>query len=101
MCVCMCVSVCVCVCVCVYYEGKNIHEEAARVLQEGLHECAQRGELDFEALLMVEVAEIEAQRGKTDDSLAMLQVLTQTQTFLVLYVKHNVGGSILTLGFPD
>ncbi|XP_030294030.1 cilia- and flagella-associated protein 54 isoform X2 [Sparus aurata] len=55
------------------FEGKNIHEEAARALQEGLHECAQRGELNFEALLMVEGAEIEAQRGKTDDSLAMLQ----------------------------
>ncbi|XP_073335740.1 cilia- and flagella-associated protein 54 [Pagrus major] len=55
------------------FQGKNIHEEAARVLQEGLHECAQRGELDFEALLMVEGAELEAQRGKTDDSLAMLQ----------------------------
>ncbi|XP_036976615.1 cilia- and flagella-associated protein 54-like isoform X3 [Acanthopagrus latus] len=55
------------------FEGKNIHEEAAWVLQEGHHECAQRGELDFEALLLVEGAELEAQRGKTDDSLAMLQ----------------------------
>ncbi|KAL7389232.1 hypothetical protein ABVT39_000211 [Epinephelus coioides] len=53
--------------------GKNINEEAAQVLQEGLHECARWGELDIQALLMVEGAELEAQRGKPDDSMAMLQ----------------------------
>lgn len=77
-----------CVSVCVYFEGKNIHEEAARALQEGLHECAQRGELNFEALLMVEGAEIEAQRGKTDDSLAMLQVLTHEHRHFFYFVLN-------------
>nr|XP_046266152.1 cilia- and flagella-associated protein 54-like isoform X1 [Scatophagus argus] len=55
------------------FPGKNIVEEAARLLQEGLDECALRGDLDIQALLMVERAELEAQRGKTDDSIAMLQ----------------------------
>ncbi|XP_056253277.1 cilia- and flagella-associated protein 54-like isoform X3 [Seriola aureovittata] len=53
--------------------GKNINEEAAKVLQEGLDECAVWGDLDIQALLMVEAAELEAQRGKRDDSMAMLQ----------------------------
>ncbi|XP_068572705.1 cilia- and flagella-associated protein 54 [Cebidichthys violaceus] len=55
------------------FPGKNINEEAAWVLQEGLDECARWGELDIQALLMVEAAELEAQRGNTDDSMAMLQ----------------------------
>ncbi|XP_041808606.1 cilia- and flagella-associated protein 54-like [Chelmon rostratus] len=53
--------------------GKNINEEAARVLQEGLDECIRWGDLDIQALLMVEGAELEAKRGKTDDSMDMLQ----------------------------
>ncbi|XP_030602315.1 cilia- and flagella-associated protein 54 isoform X2 [Archocentrus centrarchus] len=53
--------------------GKNINEEAARVLQEGLDECALWGDLDIQALLMVEGARLEARRGKTDNSIAMLQ----------------------------
>ncbi|XP_071316210.1 cilia- and flagella-associated protein 54 isoform X2 [Trachinotus anak] len=53
--------------------GKNINEEAARVLQEGLDECALWGDLDIQALLMVEAAELDAQRGKSDNSMAMLQ----------------------------
>ncbi|XP_040907982.1 cilia- and flagella-associated protein 54-like [Toxotes jaculatrix] len=53
--------------------GKNINEEAAQVLQEGLDECALWGDLDAQALLMVEFAELEAKRGKTDDSMAVLQ----------------------------
>ncbi|KAK9536651.1 hypothetical protein VZT92_006417 [Zoarces viviparus] len=55
------------------FPGKNINEEAAWVLQEGLDECARWGELDIQALLMVEAAELAAQRGRTDDSMAMLQ----------------------------
>ena len=77
-----------CMSVCVYFEGKNIHEEAAWVLQEGHHECAQRGELDFEALLLVEGAELEAQRGKTDDSLAMLQVLTHKHSHFCYFMLN-------------
>ncbi|KAM9348845.1 cilia- and flagella-associated protein 54 [Symphorus nematophorus] len=55
------------------FPGLNINEEAARLLQEGLDECSLWGDLDIQALLMVEGAEFEAQRGKTDDSMAMLQ----------------------------
>ncbi|XP_044078247.1 cilia- and flagella-associated protein 54-like [Siniperca chuatsi] len=55
------------------FPGKNINEETARVIQEGLDECALWGDVDIQALLMVEGAELEAQRGKTDDSMAMLQ----------------------------
>ncbi|XP_039888994.1 cilia- and flagella-associated protein 54-like isoform X3 [Simochromis diagramma] len=53
--------------------GKNINEEAARVLQEGLDECALWGDLDIQALLLVEGARLEARRGKTDNSMTMLQ----------------------------
>lgn len=57
------------------------------MIQEGLDECALWGDLDSQALLMVEAAELEAQRGKTDDSMAVLQVPTQTHTdtFLVTF----------------
>ncbi|XP_051257635.1 cilia- and flagella-associated protein 54-like isoform X3 [Dicentrarchus labrax] len=55
------------------FPGRNINEEAARMFQEGLDECAQWGDLDIQALLLVEGAEFEAQRGKTDESMAMLQ----------------------------
>ncbi|XP_018547690.1 cilia- and flagella-associated protein 54 isoform X2 [Lates calcarifer] len=55
------------------FPGKNINDEAARVLQEGLVECALWGDLDIQALLMVEAAGLEAQKGKTDDSMEMLQ----------------------------
>uniref|UniRef100_UPI0009B47C99 cilia- and flagella-associated protein 54 n=1 Tax=Monopterus albus TaxID=43700 RepID=UPI0009B47C99 len=55
------------------FPGKNINEEAARLIQEGLHECAQWGELDVQALLMVEGAELELQRDRTDESISMLQ----------------------------
>lgn len=56
------------------------------MLQEGLDECAQWGDLDIQALLMVEGAELEAQRGKTDYSMAMLQVQKHTQTPLLIFV---------------
>lgn len=56
------------------------------MVQEGLNECVQWGDIDIQALLMVKGAELEAQRGKTDDSIAMLQVQLHTQTpFLVTF----------------
>ncbi|XP_059208284.1 cilia- and flagella-associated protein 54-like isoform X3 [Centropristis striata] len=55
------------------FPGKNINDEKTRLLQEGLDECERWGDVDTQALLMVEMAELEAQRGKTDDSMATLQ----------------------------
>ncbi|XP_041865069.1 cilia- and flagella-associated protein 54-like isoform X4 [Melanotaenia boesemani] len=55
------------------FPGNNINKETARVLQEGLDECVRWGDLNIQALLMVEGAEFEARRGKTDDSIGMLQ----------------------------
>lgn len=93
----VCVFVCVCVCARIWtsgglsFQGKNINEDAARVLQEGLDECARWRDLDIQAHLMVEGAELEAQRGKTDDSMAMLQVTTDTQTwFLSLFITQSL-----------
>nr|XP_008277006.1 PREDICTED: uncharacterized protein LOC103355117 [Stegastes partitus] len=57
------------------FPGKNMNEEVARVLQEGLDECVLWGDHDIQARLMVEGAQLEASRGKTDDSMAMLQRL--------------------------
>lgn len=83
-------------CVCVlkyvlgglYFLGKNINEEAARVLQEGLDECERWGDLDTQALLMVEGAELEVQRGKSENSMAMLQVSTDRDfCYLLFYTK--------------
>ncbi|KAM9847036.1 cilia- and flagella-associated protein 54 [Aulostomus maculatus] len=54
-------------------KGKNITEVAAEVLQQGLHECARLGEVDIQSLLMVEGAELQALRGRSDDSMALLQ----------------------------
>lgn len=50
------------------------------MLQEGLDECVLWGDHDIQALLMVEGAKLEEQRGKTDDSMALLQVPTVTET---------------------
>lgn len=58
--------------------GENISEEAAQVLQKGLDECARIGEVDTQALFMVEGAELEAQTGNKEDSMALLQVQAQT-----------------------
>lgn len=54
--------------------GKNLNEETARILQEGLDECVQQGDLDFRVLLMVESAELDFRRGRADESMALLQV---------------------------
>ncbi|XP_065819323.1 cilia- and flagella-associated protein 54 isoform X4 [Labrus bergylta] len=53
--------------------GKNINEEIAQTLQECLRECERWGDLDIQAVLMVEGANLEAQRGRTDESMALLQ----------------------------
>ncbi|XP_074528634.1 cilia- and flagella-associated protein 54 [Halichoeres trimaculatus] len=55
------------------FPGKNLNEETARILQRGLDECAQWGDLDFQFLLMVEGAELDFWRGRTDESMALLQ----------------------------
>lgn len=64
------------------FEGKNVNEEAALVVQDGVDECVRWGDSDFQALLMLEGAELEAKRGRTDDSLPMLQVQTKTSRLL-------------------
>lgn len=51
------------------------------MIQEGLDECVRWGDCDIQALLMLEGAELEAQRGRTEDSMKMLQV-PNTQTIL-------------------
>ncbi|XP_068600422.1 cilia- and flagella-associated protein 54 [Brachionichthys hirsutus] len=75
------------------FAGKNINEEAARMIQEGLDECAVWGDLDGRALLMVEGAELAAQRGRTDASIAMLQ----ESISLLSGRKYMPPGSTLTL----
>ncbi|XP_051793490.1 cilia- and flagella-associated protein 54 isoform X2 [Acanthochromis polyacanthus] len=55
------------------FPGKNMNEEIARLLQEGLSECVLWGDHNTQARLMVEHAQLEALRGRTDDSMAMLQ----------------------------
>ncbi|XP_029029514.1 cilia- and flagella-associated protein 54-like isoform X2 [Betta splendens] len=73
--------------------GKNFNDEAARLIQEALGECVQWGDLDIRACLMVEGAELEAQRGRTDDSITMLQEAVS----LLVERSWMPPGSILTL----
>lgn len=61
-----------------YFKGKT--EEALQVLQDGLDECVRWGEVDIQGLLMLEGAKLEAQRGKMDNSRAMLKVLKSKHT---------------------
>ncbi|XP_068456804.1 cilia- and flagella-associated protein 54 isoform X1 [Clinocottus analis] len=75
------------------FPGKNINEEAAQVLQEGLDECAEWGDLDIQALLMIESAKLKSQRGKTDDSVAILQEAVN----LLSGQTHMPPGSSVTL----
>lgn len=65
-------------CCWLYFKGKTA--EALQVLQDGLDECVRWGELDIQGLLMLEGAKLEAQRGKTHDSMAMLKVLKSKHT---------------------
>ncbi|KAM8835349.1 cilia- and flagella-associated protein 54 [Synchiropus picturatus] len=53
--------------------GMNIIKETTQVLQQGLSDCVLLGDVDNQALLMLECAELEAQRGKTDEGMAHLQ----------------------------
>ncbi|XP_076025253.1 cilia- and flagella-associated protein 54 [Genypterus blacodes] len=54
--------------------GKNGTEETLRVLQEGLSECDLWSDPDTQALLLLERAVLEEERGKTkDDRIALLQ----------------------------
>ncbi|XP_034539939.1 cilia- and flagella-associated protein 54-like isoform X4 [Notolabrus celidotus] len=55
------------------FPGKNLNEETARILQEGIDECSHWGDLDIQVLLMVEGAELEFRRGRTEESEALLQ----------------------------
>lgn len=69
-----------------YFKGKT--EKALQVLQDGLDECVRWGELDIQGLLMLEGAKLEAQRGKTDDSMATLKVLKiQNSDMYFLFVS--------------
>lgn len=65
-------------CFWLYFKDKT--ERVLQVLQEGLDECASWGELDIQGLLMLEGAKLEAQRGKTGNSMAMLKVIKSKQT---------------------
>ncbi|XP_030009343.1 cilia- and flagella-associated protein 54 [Sphaeramia orbicularis] len=53
--------------------GKNINEEAARGIKEGIDECELWGDLDTQALLMVEGAELDSKRGRSEDSLMLVK----------------------------
>ncbi|KAM8897416.1 cilia- and flagella-associated protein 54 isoform 3-T3 [Spinachia spinachia] len=75
------------------FPDKNLNEEAALVLREGLHECARWGDLDSQALLMLEDAKLKAERGNTEESKAMLQEAVT----LISGQKFMPPTSILTL----
>ncbi|KAM4620352.1 cilia- and flagella-associated protein 54 [Polymixia lowei] len=54
--------------------GKDSNEEAARVLKEGLEECALWGDPDTRALLLLEGAALDTHRGQSkDDRMSALQ----------------------------
>lgn len=62
---------------CVFFLGKNINEEAARRIKEGIDECELWGDLDTQALLMVEGAVLNSKRGRKEDSLMLVKVPIQ------------------------
>ncbi|XP_061596722.1 cilia- and flagella-associated protein 54-like [Cololabis saira] len=73
--------------------GKNINRETIRVILVGVDECDQWGDRDSQALFMVEGAELEAQRGRMEESTALLQQavgLLSDRTYMP-------PGSVLTL----
>ncbi|XP_032432607.1 cilia- and flagella-associated protein 54 [Xiphophorus hellerii] len=55
------------------FPGKNINEEIYQVIQQGLDECLQWGDKDNQALFLVEAVELEAQRNRIDECMAMLK----------------------------
>lgn len=67
-----------------WFQGKNINEETARLLQEGIEECVGWGDRDTQALLLMESAELEALRGKTQESVAVLQVPQPQKSWILL-----------------
>ncbi|XP_015238280.1 PREDICTED: cilia- and flagella-associated protein 54 [Cyprinodon variegatus] len=96
------------------FPGKNINKDIAVLIQEGMDECVQWGDRDIQALLMVQAAELEAQIGRTDESMATLQkavnllleracmppwsVLTLAQaTLLFSDLKNNRSSTLLQL----
>lgn len=66
------------------------------MIQECLEECARWGDLETQALFMVEGAELLAKRGKTDDSVAMLQVPMLTHASKQ---THKVNKNMVTFIF--
>lgn len=57
------------------------------MIQEGLDECVHWGDCDIQALLMLEGAELEAQRGRTEDSVKMLQVPNTDNPLFLICIK--------------
>lgn len=60
------------------------------MLQDGLEECVRWGEVDFQGLLMLEGAKLEALRGKMDNSMAMLKVLKSKHTHPTCSFKTRI-----------
>ncbi|XP_029957087.1 cilia- and flagella-associated protein 54 [Salarias fasciatus] len=73
--------------------GQNHNDQAALVLHEGIKECTLWGEHDTQALLMVEGAELEAKRGRSEGSMVMLQKAVS----MLSGRTHMPPGSIVTL----
>lgn len=67
------------------------------MLQDGLDECVRWGELDFQGLLMLEGAKLEAQTGKTDNSMAMLKVLKSKHIHPTSSFKTQICGIFFIL----
>ncbi|PWA23023.1 hypothetical protein CCH79_00001892 [Gambusia affinis] len=55
------------------FPGKNINEEIYQVIQQGLDECVQWGDKDYQALFLVEAVVLEAQRNRIDECMTMLK----------------------------
>nr|XP_057944060.1 cilia- and flagella-associated protein 54-like isoform X3 [Doryrhamphus excisus] len=51
----------------------KIHDKTAQVLKQCLDDCTLFGDVNIQALLMVEGAQLKAQRGRVDESMALLQ----------------------------
>ncbi|XP_077402899.1 cilia- and flagella-associated protein 54 isoform X1 [Vanacampus margaritifer] len=51
----------------------KLHDKAAKVLKQSLEDCAQLGDVDTQALLLVEGSQLKSRRGRGDDGLSLLQ----------------------------
>lgn len=58
------------------FKGK-LHERAAQVLKQSLEDCALLGDVDTQALLLVEGSQLKSRRSRGDDGMSLLQVSTQ------------------------